>query len=54
MTTPLRFTDLPCPICFERPGDPCVSRQKNPLRYVHDERANLVSRTNRQQEEADA
>ena len=54
MTKTLQFIDMPCPVCFAHKGDPCLSRQKNERRYVHDERANLVSRTNRHQEEADA
>lgn len=40
-----------CPLCHAHPSDPCLSRQKNPLRYAHDERADAAAWANTQQEE---
>jgi len=39
-----------CPLCHAHAGEACVSRQKNPLRFAHDERADLAARKTAEQE----
>lgn len=51
MTNRIHAHQVTCPLCCAHPGEPCLSRQKNPLRYAHDERANRAARATREQEQ---
>lgn len=51
MSDRIHAHQVSCPLCCAHPGDPCLSRQKNPLRWMHDERANHAARATREQEQ---
>jgi hypothetical protein len=40
-----------CPVCNAHPGEPCLSRQKNPRTHMHDQRADAAARKSAEQKE---